>query len=88
MGYAAQTSAEHIKPDVVIVLDTAVAGDVPGIDNIKYPLKLGQAGLMLFDKRYFQPETGSSVKSCAAHNDLPLQFSTMKPVRRMAGATT
>lgn len=38
----AQTSAEHIKPDVVIVLDTAVAGDVPGIDNIKYPLKLGQ----------------------------------------------
>lgn len=50
----AQTSAEHIKPDVVIVLDTAVAGDVPGIDNIKYPLKLGQGpGLMLFDKRYF-----------------------------------
>ncbi len=43
LGYAgAQTSAEHIKPDVVIVLDTAVAGDVPGIDNIKYPLKLGQ----------------------------------------------
>ncbi|MFP1592623.1 hypothetical protein ACLB1M_30790 [Escherichia coli] len=60
----AQTSAEHIKPDVVIVLDTAVAGDVPGIANIKYPLKLGQGpGLMLFDKRYFpQPETGSSVK--------------------------
>mgnify|MGYP007069803013 FL=1 len=26
----------------MIVLDTAVAGDVPGIDNIKYPLKLGQ----------------------------------------------
>ncbi len=28
----------------MIVLDTAVAGDVPGIDNIKYPLKLGGAG--------------------------------------------
>ncbi len=50
----AQTSAEHIKPDVVVVLDTAVAGDVPGIDGIKYPLKLGKGpGLMLFDKRYF-----------------------------------
>ncbi|HAI5121202.1 TPA: PTS transporter subunit EIIC [Escherichia coli] len=76
----AQTSAEHIKPDVVIVLDTAVAGDVPGIDNIKYPLKLGQGpGLMLFDKRYFPNQKLVAVlKNCAAHNDLPLQFSTMK----------
>ncbi|TJB75081.1 aminopeptidase [Escherichia coli] len=77
----AQTSAEHIKPDVVIVLDTAVAGDVPGIDNIKYPLKLGQGpGLMLFDKRYFPNQKLVAVlKNWAAHNDLPLQFSTMKP---------
>ncbi|HCR5470323.1 TPA: peptidase [Shigella dysenteriae] len=76
----AQTSAEHIKPDVVIVLDTAVAGDVPGIDNIKYPLKLGQGpGLMLFDKRYFpNQKLVAALKSCAAHNDLPLQFSAMK----------
>ncbi|MDM8924363.1 aminopeptidase [Escherichia coli] len=76
----AQTSAEHIKPDVVIVLDTAVAGDVPGIDNIKYPLKLGQGpGLMLFDKRYFpNQKLVAALKNCAAHNDLPLQFSTMK----------
>nr|WP_251001225.1 aminopeptidase [Escherichia coli] len=74
----AQTSAEHIKPDVVIVLDTAVAGDVPGIDNIKYPLKLGQGpGLMLFDKRYFpNQKLVVALKSCATHNDLPLQFST------------
>ncbi|EFH9534650.1 fructose PTS transporter subunit IIB [Escherichia coli] len=76
----AQTSAEHIKPDVVIVLDTAVAGDVPGIANIKYPLKLGQGpGLMLFDKRYFpNQKLVAALKNCAAHNDLPLQFSTMK----------
>ena len=71
---------DSIKPDVVIVLDTAVAGDVPGIDNIKYPLKLGQGpGLMLFDKRYFpNQKLVAALKSCAAHNDLPLQFSTMK----------
>lgn len=76
----AQTSAEHIKPDVVIVLDTAVAGDVPGIDNIKYPLKLGDGpGLMLFDKRYFpnQPLV-AALRKIAENQHLPLQFSTMK----------
>lgn len=37
----AQTSAETSKPDMVIVLDTAVAGDIPGIDAVHFPLKLG-----------------------------------------------
>ena len=77
----AQTSAEHIKPDVVIVLDTAVAGDVPGIDNIKYPLKLGEGpGLMLFDKRYFpnQQLVASIKKRVPQSSGAPLQFSTMK----------
>lgn len=76
----AQTSAEHIKPDVVIVLDTAVAGDVPGIDSIKYPLKLGNGpGLMLFDKRYFpNQKLVAALKASAASSDSPLQFCTMK----------
>ncbi len=61
------------------MLDTAVAGDVPGIDNIKYPLKLGQGRLMLFDKRYFpNQKLVAALKNCATQNDLPLQFSTMK----------
>ena len=34
---------------------------------------------MLFDKRYFPNQKLVAVlKNCAAHNDLPLQFSTMK----------
>lgn len=76
----AQTSAEHIKPDVVIVLDTAVAGDVPGIDNIKYPLKLGNGpGLMLFDKRYFpNQQLVAALKESAKSSHAPLQFCTMK----------
>lgn len=76
----AQTSAEHIKPDVVIVLDTAVAGDVPGIDGIKYPLKLGNgSGLMLFDKRYFpNQQLVATLKACAQSSQAPLQFCTMK----------
>ena len=76
----AQTSAEHIKPDVVIVLDTAVAGDVPGIDSIKYPLKLGDGpGLMLFDKRYFPNQRLVAVlKESAKLSGATLQFCTMK----------
>jgi len=76
----AQTSAEHIKPDVVIVLDTAVAGDVPGIDAVKYPLKLGDGpGVMLFDKRYFpNQKLLAALKDCACKREAPLQFSTMK----------
>ena len=76
----AQTSAEHIKPDVVIVLDTAVAGDVPGIDSIKYPLKLGDGpGLMLFDKRYFPNQRlVAALKESAKRSGTPLQFCTMK----------
>nr|WP_318384461.1 aminopeptidase [uncultured Enterobacter sp.] len=76
----AQTSAEHIKPDVVIVLDTAVAGDVPGIDSVKYPLKLGSGpAMMLFDKRYFpNQKLVNAVKESAARSESPLQRCTMK----------
>lgn len=76
----AQTSAESIKPDVVIVLDTAVAGDVPGIDAVKYPLKLGYGpGVMLFDKRYFpNQKLLAALKASAEKREAALQFSTMK----------
>ncbi|MBB1199337.1 aminopeptidase [Enterobacteriaceae bacterium 89] len=76
----AQTSAEHIKPDVVIVLDTAVAGDVPGIDKIKFPLKLGHGpAAMLFDKRYFPNQKLTALlKSCAAETETKVQFCIMK----------
>lgn len=76
----AQTSAEHIKPDIVIVLDTAVAGDVPGIDAIKYPLKLGEGpAVMLFDKRYFpNQKLLAALKTSAARAQAPIQFCTMK----------
>lgn len=76
----AQTSAERVKPDVVIVLDTAVAGDVPGIDAVKYPLKVGGGpGVMLFDKRYFpNQKLVALLRQSAAKQGAPLQFSTMK----------
>ncbi|MFH7909019.1 aminopeptidase [Enterobacter cloacae] len=76
----AQTSAECIKPDVVIVIDTAVAGDVPGIDDIKYPLKVGNGpGMMLFDKRYFpNQKLVAMLRQSAKKRGAPLQFSTMQ----------
>lgn len=76
----AQTSAEQIKPDVVIVLDTAVAGDVPGIDKVKFPLKLGGGpAAMLFDKRYFPNQKLTALlKECAAETETHVQFCIMK----------
>ncbi|MEG6357022.1 aminopeptidase [Enterobacter bugandensis] len=76
----AQTSAECVKPDVVIVLDTAVAGDVPGIDAIKYPLSVGDGpGVMLFDKRYFASQKlVALLRQSAEKQGAPLQFTTMK----------
>lgn len=76
----AQTSAEQIKPDVVIVLDTAVAGDVPGIDKVKFPLKLGSGpAAMLFDKRYFPNQKLTALlKACAEETHSSVQFCIMK----------
>jgi len=76
----AQTSAGHILPDVAIVLDTAVAGDVPGIDAVKYPLKLGFGpGVMLFDKRYFpNQKLVTALQESASRCEAALQFSIMK----------
>ncbi|MFP2469455.1 aminopeptidase [Pseudescherichia vulneris] len=76
----AQTSAESIQPDVVIVLDTAVAGDVPGIDNVKFPLKLGSGpAVMLFDKRYFPNQKLTALlKASAVQTESPVQVCIMK----------
>lgn len=76
----AQTAAEHVKPDVVIVLDTAVAGDIPGIDPIKFPLKLGSGpAVMLFDKRYFpNQKLVAALKKSSEITSAPVQFCTMK----------
>ncbi|OAT28864.1 hypothetical protein M975_3511 [Buttiauxella brennerae ATCC 51605] len=76
----AQTAAECVKPDVVIVLDTAVAGDIPGIDPIKFPLKLGCGpAVMLFDKRYFpNQKLVAALKESSKAANAPVQFCTMK----------
>lgn len=76
----AQTSAEAIAPDIAIVIDTMVAGDTPGFDRIKFPLKLGSgAALALFDKRYIpHQKLKQDLVDMARNMAEPLQFCTMK----------
>lgn len=76
----AQTSAEVIAPDIAIVIDTMVAGDTPGFDRIKFPLKLGSgAALALFDKRYIpHQKLKQDLMDTARSMAEPLQFCTMK----------
>ncbi|NLS54949.1 peptidase [Hafnia alvei] len=83
----AQASAETIKPDIVIVIDTAVAGDIPGINTIKFPLRLDAGpAVMLFDKRYFpHQKLTAEIKSCAVTAQQPLQVCTMKTGATDAG---
>ncbi|MHA2255484.1 MAG: M42 family metallopeptidase, partial [Candidatus Heimdallarchaeaceae archaeon] len=38
----AKTSAQMIKPDVGIVIEVDIAGDIPGVDESKAPTKLGK----------------------------------------------
>lgn len=76
----AQASAEAIAPDIAIVIDTMVAGDTPGFDRIKFPLKLGSgAALALFDKRYIpHQKLKQDLIDTARSMEEPLQFCTMK----------
>ncbi|AQY52112.1 peptidase [Listeria weihenstephanensis] len=76
----AQTSAEAIQPDIAIVIDTMVAGDTPGFDRIKFPLKLGSgAALALFDKRYIpHQKLKQDMIDTAKSIGEPMQFCTMK----------
>ncbi|MFO6298122.1 zinc-binding metallopeptidase family protein [Rahnella selenatireducens] len=76
----AQSSAETVKPDIAIVIDTMVAGDTPGICPIAFPLKLGAGpAISLFDKRYIaHRKLTQLVKNTAAEQGVNLQFCTLK----------
>ncbi|MBU9827591.1 peptidase [Rahnella perminowiae] len=76
----AQTSAEAVKPDIAIVIDTLVAGDTPGLCPVAFPLKLGAGpAISLFDKRYIaHRKLTQLVKNTAAEMGIDLQFCTLK----------
>lgn len=75
----ATTSVAAIKPDVAIVLESDIAGDVPGIKKEESVVKLGAGPtLSLFDARMIPNlKLRNLVIETAEAHQIPLQFSVM-----------
>lgn len=76
----AKTSAAVIDPDVAIILESDIAGDVPGIEPEQSAVKLGHGpSLLVYDVRMI-PNTKfrDLVIDTAAEEGIPLQFSAME----------
>ena len=75
----ATTSVRAVDPDVAIILESDIAGDVPGIKKEQSSVRLGGGpGLSVFDARMI-PNTKlrNLVIDTAAEQGIPLQFSSM-----------
>jgi endoglucanase len=75
----AKTSAYLINPDVAIVLEVDIAGDVPGIKPEETPVKMGAGPSMLvYDARMIPNlKLRDLVIATAGELGIPLQFSAM-----------
>ncbi|HEY75911.1 MAG TPA: M42 family metallopeptidase [Thermoflexia bacterium] len=80
----AKTSAEIVNPDVAIILESDIAGDVPGIKPEESAVKLGGGPtLVLVDARMIPNlRLRDLVIETAEELDIPLQFSAL-----LGGAT-
>lgn len=76
----AKTSAHIVEPDVAIILESDIAGDVPGIKPEESAIKLGKGpSLFLFDALMIPNlKFRDLVIDTAAALDIPLQLSTME----------
>ena len=76
----AKTSVYNVNPDVAIILEVDIAGDVPGIKAEESTTKLGQGpSLLLYDARMIPNlRLRDLVISVAKENEIPLQFSTIQ----------
>jgi endoglucanase len=83
----AKTSAFAINPDVGIVLEVDIAGDVPGIKPEESSVKLGGGPTMLVYDRGMIPnlKLRDLVIATAEEMEIPLQFSTMPGGRTDGG---
>jgi putative aminopeptidase FrvX len=76
----ATTAVEMIDPDVAIITEVDVAGDVPGIKPEETPVKLnGGPVILAYDARMIPNlKLRDLVVDTAKQNEIPLQFSTME----------
>ncbi len=75
----ATTSVRVVNPDVAIILESDIAGDVPGIEEDESSVKLGGGpSLMLYDARMIPNiKLRDLVVDTAVSLNIPLQFSIM-----------
>ena len=73
----ARTTAQMIKPDIGIVLEVDIAGDVPGIDETKAPAKMGKGpSILTYDGSMIpNPRLRDFVIRTAEELDIPHQLS-------------
>jgi len=75
----ATTTTNLIEPDIGIALDTAIAGDMPGVSPDEAAGKIGQGPVLLLYDASMIPHVGlrNLVIDTAAAENIPLQFDTM-----------
>ena len=76
----ATTSVEVVNPDVAIILEVDIAGDVPGIKPEESSIKLGGGPTVLvYDARMIpNPKLRDLVIDIAKRSDIPLQMSALE----------
>ncbi len=76
----ASTSVEAVNPDVAIILESDIAGDVPGIEEEQSAIKLGKGpSVLLYDRRMIPNlKLRDLVMLTAAELEIPLQMSLIE----------
>lgn len=84
----AKTSAAAVEPDVAIILEIDIAGDVPGIEPEQSDIKLGEGPTLLVHDARMIPniKLRDLVVDTAARLQIPLQFSAMESGATDGGA--
>ncbi len=75
----ATTSAHVVEPDVAIILDVDIAGDLPGIEEDEHPVALGKGPTLLLYDEEMIPNLAlrDLVIAVAEEEGIPLQFSAL-----------
>ncbi len=73
----AKTAAQMIKPDIGIALEVDIAGDVPGVDPVKAPAKMGKGpSILTYDRTMIpNPRFRDFVIKTAEELKIPYQLS-------------
>ena len=76
----ARVAAFGITPSLAIVVDSSIAGDVPGVDEKRVPLKVGKGpGITVMDSGFILSEGVKELLVSAADDDyIPYQFEVLR----------